>query len=207
GLAWAQSSSDLARYQRAGGSGAANMLWGSFGVIVPTLAILAWGAILAASSPELASELARAPLATLLTLVPAGLELPLLAAAGFGLVAGAIVTMYSGGLAIVACGAPLPRAIATLIAALLVGLVAAGLLLLGNDTRAVVTDVATTVAVPVAAWTGIFASEMMIRLRRFHAPSLLAAGGIYPSVRWVNLVGLLVITGVGFGFVTAELSG
>lgn len=207
GLAWAQSSSDLARYQKAGGSGAANMLWGSFGVIVPTLAILSWGAILAASSPDLAAELARAPLATLLTLVPDGLELPLLAAAGFGLVAGALVTMYSGGLAILASGARMPRAIATLIAALLVGLVAAALLLLGNDTRALVTDVATTVAVPVAAWTGIFASEMMIRLRRFHAPSLLAAGGIYPSVRWVNLVGLLVITGVGFGFVTAELSG
>lgn len=207
GLAWAQSSSDLARYQKTGGSGAANMLWGSFGVIVPTLAILSWGAILAASSPELAADLARAPLATLLTLVPDGVELPLLAAAGFGLVAGAIVAMYSGGLAIQAVGVRLPRAIATLIAALLVGLVAAALLLLGNDMRAVITDVATTAAVPIAAWTGIFASEMMIRLRRFHAPSLLAGGGVYPAVRWVNLLGLVVITAIGLGFVTAELAG
>ena len=207
GLAWAQSSSDLARYQKVAGSGAANMLWGSFGVIVPTLAILAWGAVLAASDAQLAEGLARAPLATLAELVPEGLALPVLAAAGFGLVAGAIVTIYSGGLALVAAGARLPRSLATLIAAVLVALVAVGLLMLGSDTRALVTDVATTVAVPVAAWTGIFASEMMIRLRRFHAPSLLAAGGVYPAVRWVNLVGLVVISVVGFGLVTAQLPG
>ncbi|MGN6273141.1 MAG: cytosine permease [Protaetiibacter sp.] len=207
GLAWAQSSSDLARYQKTSGSGAANMLWGSFGVIVPTLAILSWGAILAASDPELADGLARAPLATLVGMVPEGLALPVLAAAAFGLVAGAIVTIYSGGLAIVAVGARLPRSLATTIAAVLVAVVAAGLLLLGSDTRALVTDIATTVAVPVAAWTGIFASEMMIRLRRFHAPSLLTAGGVYPAVRWVNLVGLVVISAVGFGLVSAKLVG
>jgi len=207
GLAWAQSSSDLARYQKTAGSGAANMLWGSFGVIVPTLAILSWGAILAASDPELADGLARAPLATLIKIVPDGLALPVLAAAGFGLVAGAIVTMYSGGLALVAAGARLPRSLATVVAAVLVTVVAWGLLMLGSDTRELVVDVATTVAVPVAAWTGIFASEMMIRLRRFHAPSLLTPGGVYPAVRWVNLVGLVVISAIGFGLVTAQLAG
>ena len=84
GLAWAQSSSDLARYQKTAGSGAANMLWGSFGVIVPTLAILSWGAVLAASDPALADDLARAPLATLVGIVPDGLALPVLAALGGG---------------------------------------------------------------------------------------------------------------------------
>jgi purine-cytosine permease-like protein len=207
GLAWAQSSSDLARYQKSDGSGAANMLWGSFGVIVPTLAILAWGAVLAASDPELADGLARAPLATLVEIVPEGLGLPLLAAAGFGLVAGAIVTMYSGGLALVAAGVRMPRSIATVVAAVLVTVVAVALLLLSGDTRDLVTDLATTLAVPVAAWTGIFASEMMIRLRRFHAPSLLAAGGVYPAVRWVNVVGLVVISAVGLGLVSARLTG
>ncbi len=207
GLAWAQSSSDLARYQNPNGSGAANMLWGSFGVIVPTLAILSWGAVLAASDPALAEGLARAPLATLVALVPEGLALPLLATAGFGLVAGTIVTMYSGGLAIVAIGGRMPRWGATLAAAVLVALVAVGILLLGQDTRGLVTDIATTLAVPVAAWTGIFASEMMIRLRRFHGQSLLTAGGVYPAVRWVNLIGLVIISAIGWGLVTATLSG
>ncbi|RQP10891.1 MAG: hypothetical protein EAS51_07540 [Microbacteriaceae bacterium] len=207
GLAWAQSSSDLARYQNPAGSGAANMLWGSFGAIVPTLAILSWGAVLAASDPGLGESLARAPLAALLDLVPDVLLIPLFAAAAFGLVAGAIVAMYSAGLSIGATGLRAPRAAATVIAAVLVTALGAGLLLIGADTRDIVWDVATTVAVPVAAWTGIFGAEMMIRLRRFHAPSLLERGGVYPAVRWVNLIGLLVITGVGYGLTTAEVAG
>ncbi|QEO10212.1 cytosine permease [Protaetiibacter larvae] len=207
GLAWAQSSSDLARYQRPGGSGAANMLWGSFGVIVPTLLILGWGAVLAASDPELADGLASDPLVTLLTLVPSWFALPVLAASAFGLVSAAIVTVYSGGLALVATGVRTSRPAATLMAALLVAAIGGGLLALGADTRDILRDVSTTLAVPVAAWVGIFASEMMIRLRRFHAPSLLAPGGVYPAVRWVNLIGLVVISAVGFGFTSAELAG
>lgn len=207
GLAWAQSSSDLARYQNPAGSGAANMLWGSFGAIVPTLAILSWGAVLAASDPAAAERLARDPLTALLDLVPGVLALPLFGASAFGLVAGAIVAIYSGGLAVAASGLRAPRAAATTIAAVLVVAVGVGLLLLGSDTRDIVRDVATTVAVPVAAWTGIFASEMMIRLRRFHAPSLLERGGVYPAVRWVNLVGLVVISVIGLGLTSAELAG
>jgi len=207
GLAWAQSSSDLARYQRTGGSGAANMLWASFGVIVPTLLILAWGALLAASDTTFAAELAERPLTAIMGIVPSWFVLPLLAVTAFGLLSGAILTIYSGGLAVASSGVRLSRPLATLVAAVLVAIVGFALLALGADTRSVVQDVATTVAVPVAAWAGIFASEMMIRLRRFHAPSLLAQGGVYPAVRWVNLVGLIAITVVGLGFTSAQLAG
>ena len=207
GLAWAQSSSDLARYQRAGGSGAANMLWGTFGVILPTLLILSWGGILAASDPAFAEELARQPLTALAGIVPEWFLVPLLAVTAFGLLSGAILAVYSGGLAVASAGLRTSRPIATLIAAALVAIVGVGLLAIGTDTRDVVRDVATTLAVPVAAWAGIFASEMMIRLRRFHAPSLLAKGGVYPAVRWVNLIGLLVITALGWGFTSAQVAG
>jgi len=207
GLAWAQSSSDLARYQRTGGSGAANMLWGSFGVIVPTLLILSWGALLAASDADFAVQLAEQPLTALTGIVPSWYVLPLLAVTAFGLLSGAILTVYSGGLAVGSTGLRTSRPMATLIAAVLVALVGFALLALGADTRSVVRDVATTVAVPVAAWAGIFASEMMIRLRRFHAPSLLTPGGAYPAVRWVNLIGLAVISAIGLGLTSAQLAG
>ena len=62
-------------------------------------------------------------------------------------------------------------------------------------------------AVPVAAWAGIFCAEMMIRNRRFHAPSLLIRGGVYPDVRWINLIAFLVITVIGLGFTTADVTG
>jgi hypothetical protein len=67
--------------------------------------------------------------------------------------------------------------------------------------------VVTTLAVPVAAWAGIFGAETMIRTRRVHSPSLLRRGGVYPAVRWVNLVMLVVITGLGWGVSTASIAG
>jgi nucleobase:cation symporter-1, NCS1 family len=67
--------------------------------------------------------------------------------------------------------------------------------------------VLTTAAVPVAAWAGIFGAETMIRTRRVHSPSLLRRGGVYPAVRWVNSVMLLVATAVGWGLTTAVVAG
>ena len=46
-----------------------------------------------------------------------------------------------------------------------------------------------------------------IRSRRFHAPSLLRRGGIYPDFRWVNFIGLFAVSAVGFGLTSATLSG
>jgi hypothetical protein len=47
---------------------------------------------------------------------------------------------------------------------------------------------------------------MIIRRRRFDAASLLARGGIYPDVNWVNLVALVVASAVGFGLTTATVT-
>jgi len=48
---------------------------------------------------------------------------------------------------------------------------------------------------------------MMIRTRRFHSGSLLAPGGLYPQVRWLNFLALIVISGIGFGLVTSGIPG
>jgi len=81
------------------------------------------------------------------------------------------------------------------------------LIALVPDVSALFRDIATTLAVPVAAWAGIFGAETMIRTRRVHSPSLLRSGGVYPAVRWVNLLMLLIITAVGWGLSTATLVG
>ncbi len=80
GLLWANSSSDLARYQRVGTSGAASMLWATFGAGVPSFLLIAYGALLAASNPRLASHLSTEPLDALGTLLPVWYPVPLLAA-------------------------------------------------------------------------------------------------------------------------------
>ena len=47
----------------------------------------------------------------------------------------------------------------------------------------------------------------MIRTRRVHSPSLLSSGGVYPRVRWVNTIMLIVVTGIGWGLTTATVTG
>ena len=67
-------------------------------------------------------------------------------------------------------------------------------------------DLATTLAVPTAAWAGIFGAEMMIRNRRFESDSLVRRGGIYADVRWLNLIALILISAIGYGLTTATVT-
>ncbi|GMA96798.1 hypothetical protein GCM10025881_36220 [Pseudolysinimonas kribbensis] len=202
GLVWAFSGSDLARYQRASASGASSMLWATFGATIPPFLLIVWGALLAASNPALATAFAAHPLSSIAGLLPSWYAAPLFVAAAVGLLSGSVLTLYSGGFALQNLTPQVPRVVGVVVAALLAFATAAGLVLLGADTRTVVHDLAVTLAVPVAGWAGIFAAEIMIRNRGFHTPSLLASGGIYPRVRWVNFIGLIVIAVVGYGFVS-----
>jgi purine-cytosine permease-like protein len=183
------------------------MLWAAFGATLPAFLLVAWGGLLAASDSLIADGLATNPLYTIAALLPAWYPAPLIAALALGLLSGAILTVYSGGFAIQALGLRIRRSGATVVAGLLVLALAAALLLLVGDAQSLLRDVATTIAVPVAAWAGIFGAEIMIRRRGFDSDALLRRGGVYPSVRWANLLGLVVITAVGFGLTSAALPG
>jgi len=206
GLVWANSSADLARYQRSGASGGGSMLWASFGTTLPTFVLIAYGAVLAASNPELAAGLVERPLDVLAGLLPLWYPAPLIIATALSLLSGIVISVYSAGFALQGVGVRLSRQWTTLIVGLLLFFVAWVLSILDIDLSALFTDVATTLAVPVAAWVGIFAADTMIRKRRYHAPSLLSTGGIYPAIHWVNLSMFVVISGIGFAFTTATVS-
>jgi purine-cytosine permease-like protein len=207
GLAWVQASSDLARYQRPASSGAATMLWAALGATLPPFILISWGAMLAASDPALATGLAAAPLETIARMLPLWYPAPLLAAAGLGLLSSVVLTFYSGGFALQALGLRMPRFVGVIIAAVLVALVSVGLVLLAADVTVIVRDIATTLAVPVAAWAGIFAAEMMIRTRQFDNAGLMAPGGVYPRVRVVNFLAFLLLSAIGFGLSSATFPG
>jgi purine-cytosine permease-like protein len=207
GLVWANSSSDLARYQRPGSSGAGSMLWSTFGTTVPTFVLIAYGAVLAASNPLIAGRLLENPVDTIGLMLPTWYPIPLIAVASLGLLSGVVVSIYSGGFALQSVGVRVSRSSTTLVLGLLVVAVSLLITVLGTDLVELFRDVATTLAVPVAAWAGIFAADVMIRNRRYDTESLLARGGIYPTVHWVNLPALLVITGIGFGLTNATLAG
>ena len=198
GLAWANSSGDIARYQAKGTYGSSAVLWSAFGATIPAFALISWGALLAASNPFVAEGLVSNPVDIIARMLPVWYPVPLVLAVGLGLIAAATLALYSGGFALLALGIRSSRPVSVLIVVIVTGAITAGLALLVVDMTMLFRDVVTTLAVPVAAWAGIFGAETMIRTRRVHSPSLLAAGGVYPRVRWVNTVMLLVITAIGW---------
>jgi purine-cytosine permease-like protein len=183
------------------------MLWATIGTTLPTFVLIAYGALLAASDKGIASGFLASPLDTLTLMLPNWYPVPLLAATALSLLSGVILTLYSGGFALQAIGVRVRRQWSIVIVAVLL----AGLALLlsfgvtGGMTE-LFRDAATTLAVPTAAWAGIFAAETMIRNRRFESQSLLVRGGVYPDVRWLNLIALVVISAIGFGLTTATIT-
>jgi purine-cytosine permease-like protein len=207
GLLWANSAGDLARYQRVGSSGAGAMLWTSFGTAIPTFVLISYGAILAASNEQIATGLLTAPLDTLGRMLPIWYPAPLIAATALSLISGIVVTIYSGGFALKAVGLSLGRPASAVASAVLIAAGAFLLTQIASDMTMLFRDIATTIAVPVAAWAGIFAADTMIRNRRYHADSLLKTGGIYPTIHWVNVPAFVIITAIGFGLTTATVGG
>ena len=206
GLVWANSSSDLARYQRPSSPGSTSMLWAGFGTAVPTFLLIAYGALLASSDPALAAGLVAQPIDTLASILPSWYPIPLIAATALGLLSGVIVIVYSGAFALQGVGLRLERQWSTVLVAVLLLVLAVVFSLLTVDLTGLFRDLATTLAVPVAAWVGIFAADAMIRTRRYHSSSLLRPGGLYPNVNWVNLGALLAITVLGYGLTTATVT-
>lgn len=206
GLAWAMSSAEVARYQRRRSSGATGMLWATFGAGVPPFVLVSYGGLLAASDPQLAGELARDPVGGFVMLgLPAWYPVPLLLAVGLSLISALVLTIYSAGFTLDALGVRLGRRWSTLIAGAAIGVAGVVLALTVSDLDVVIRGVPTALSVPVAAWAGLFAGEMMLRTRRFHHASLIRRGGVYPDWRWINLSMLVVASVIGLGFVSSPL--
>ncbi len=206
GLVWAVSSADLARYQRASGSGAASMLWSTFGATIPAFVLISYGAVLAASDPKIAAGLLETPLDTIALLIPVWYPVPLIAALALSLLSGVVISIYSGGFALQATGASMRRPAAVVIVGAGVGVLAGVLAFTVGDFSLIIRDVATTLAVPIAAWAGIFGAEMMIRSRRFSPHALLHRRGVYADFHWVNVATLVVASVIGFGLTTASVA-
>ncbi|MCB1281744.1 MAG: cytosine permease [Salinibacterium sp.] len=205
GLVWAVSSADLARYQRPDSSGTTSMLWSTFGATIPAFALISYGAVLAASNPDVAKGLVETPLDTIALLIPVWYPIPLIVALAASLLSGVVISIYSAGFALQGTGATMRRSAAVVVSGGAVAVVAIAIAVSVGDFDLILRDLATSLAVPMAAWAGIFGAEMMIRNRGFNAEALLKRGGIYPDVNWVNLGMLVVCTVVGFGLTTATV--
>lgn len=204
GLAWVSTGGDLVRYQARSASGSAAALWTAVGIALPALGLIAWGALLAASSSETGEALVENPVAALAALLPGWYAVPLALAIAVSLVVGATLSLYSGGFAMLTLGPPAPRWAGVVIAAALSAAALGALLAASAAGTGALRDLLVVLAVPVAAWAGIVGTETLLRRRRVLASSLLTRSGVYPSARWGVLAGLVAASVVGWGAVSGE---
>ncbi|WP_138316355.1 purine-cytosine permease family protein [Rhodoluna limnophila] len=119
------------------------------------------------------------------------------------------MSQYSTNLGLHALGLKLRPIVAQPVLALLVGLIA-GLVVYTVRTDVawqLVADYAVFFAVPMAAWSGIFASDVLIRRIAYHEISLSRTYGFYKSVNVLNVSGWFVATVIGLGLVDASSPG
>ena len=198
---WLLSGDDLGRYQRTRsgsplGTGAASAIWAVIGAVVPTVVIVAYGAVLVASDPGTAQEFRAAPVAAMAGTLPAWYTLPFVASIVIGATVAVALATYSATFAMLSVARSLRRPLAGVVVAAAAGLLAAALVIAGVGLDDLVRDVATSIAVPVVAWAGIRSART---LRSRSARPF----GVRPR----DLILLVVAIAIGFGLLGASLPG
>jgi NCS1 family nucleobase:cation symporter-1 len=202
GLGWVNAAGDYSRYLPRQTSSAGVVAWTTFGASLGPVLLLIIGLMLAGSSQELSAAVATDPIGALTTLLPIWFLVPFALVAVLGLVGGAVLDIYSSGLALLSVGLPVPRFVAAAIDGVLMIAGSIYLVFVADNFIGPFQGFLITLGVLIAAWCGIFLGDFALRRRPYASSELLDAHGRYGSVRVVALVLLVIGAVVGWGLVT-----
>jgi purine-cytosine permease-like protein len=209
GLVWTSAGADFARKLSTSARGASVVGWGALALaVIPTL-VAAYGlALLEATTPaiQVGTESANL-LQEFSNLLTPWLGQLLVASLALSIVVVLAMNLYSSNLSLHSIGAKLRPVLAQPLLGLVALALAVGAELLIEDSVSLIADYAIILAVPVAAWSGIFVSDILIRRIAYHEISLSRGYGFYKAVNWVNLSAWIVATILGFGLIYSDQSG
>jgi nucleobase:cation symporter-1, NCS1 family len=202
GLGWVNCAADYSRYLPRSVSSKAVVGWTVFGASVVPIILVIYGAALSASSKDLSEAIAMDPIGALTSLLPTWFLIPFALVAILGLVGGAILDLYSSGLALVSIGVPIKRHQAAIIDAFI--------MLAGCVYIVWVTDnffypfqgFLITLGVPVAVWSAIFVADVIMRKKAYSERDLYDQQGMYGSINKGSIVLMIIGTIIGWGLVT-----
>ncbi len=202
GLGWVNAGADYSRYLPRAASSRGVIGWTTFGASLAPVILLILGLLLAGSSTDLNTAIASDPIGALTKVLPVWFLIPFALVAILGLVGGAVLDIYSSGLALLNVGLKVKRPVAAAIDGALMILGSIYVVFVATDFIGPFQAFLITLGVPVAAWCGVFLADMLLRKKDYDANDLQSATGRYGSVRWLA-VGLVVLgTAIGWGFVT-----
>jgi len=201
GLGWVNSAADYSRYLPRSVSSSSVVGWTVFGASIVPIILVIFGAALSGSSEDLAGAIAEDPIGALTTLLPTWYLVIFALVAILGLVGGAILNLYSSGLTLISIGVPVKRHVAASLDALIMLIGVIYFVWVADDFFYPFQGFLITLGVPVAAWSAIFVTDVLLR-KRYDETDLYRINGRYGAWNFTSISVLVVATIVGWGFVT-----
>lgn len=202
GLGWVNAGADYSRYLPRSASSRGVIGWTTFGAALPPAVLLIVGLLVAGSSKKLSEAIGAYSIGPLITLTEPWFIVPFAIVVVLGLIAGAIMDIYSSGLSLLAVGVRVPRPVAAGIDGVIMVLGSIFVLFVAQDFVGPFQGFLITLGVPIAAWCGIFVADVLLRRRDLAEGELYDRRGRYGSIRWLAVVLLVVGTIGGWGLVT-----
>jgi purine-cytosine permease-like protein len=197
---------DYSRYLPRDSSSKGVIGWTTFGGAVAPVILIVYGLLRAGSSKHLSTALGADPIGGLAPLLPTWFLIPFLVVAVLGLVGGAVLDIYSSGLALLAAGLRIPRFAAAFIDGLVMIAGTIYVVFFANNFVNQFEGFLITLGVPISAWCGVMLADLLLRRRDYAEPELFTPRGRYGDVRPVPVVTIIVATALGWGLVTNGLA-
>ncbi|RPF31071.1 cytosine permease [Streptomyces sp. TLI_185] len=202
GLGWVNAAADYSRYLPRSSSSPGVIGWTTFGASVAPLLLLVFGLLLAGSSTPLFAGVAADPIGALTSILPTWFLVPFAVVAVLGLVGGAVLDIYSSGLALLSAGLRIPRYLAAFVDGVLMIAGSIYIVFFADDFLGQFMGFLTTLGVPIAAWCGLVLADLALRRRDYDEGDLYRPGGRYGDVPPAPLLLTLAATALGWGLVT-----
>jgi NCS1 family nucleobase:cation symporter-1 len=202
GLGWVNAAADYSRYLPRTASARGVFGWTTFGAALGPVVLLIFGLLLAGSSPSLSEAIGADPIGALTTLLPTWFLIPFAIAAVLGLIGGAVLDIYSSGLALLTAGVRIPRPLAAAVDGVLMIAGTVYVVFFGSSFIGAFQGFLITLGVPIAAWCGVMVADVALRRRDYAEEELFDPRGRYGNVRPLPLTLVLAGTAIGWGLVT-----
>jgi purine-cytosine permease-like protein len=201
GLGWVQAAADYSRYLPRTASSGGVVWWTTFGSAIAPIILVIFGLLLAGSSTELNEAIGLDPIGALAEILPLWFLIPFVIVAVLGLIGGAVLDIYSSGLALLSVGLRVPRWVAAFIDGIIMILGTIYMVFVAGDFIGPFQAFLITLGVPIAVWCGAFLADMVLRRKDYSDADLFDSKGRYGSINWVAIGTLVIGTAVGWGLV------
>jgi purine-cytosine permease-like protein len=205
GLGWVNVAADYSRYLPRNASSRGVVWWTTLGGSIAPLILVAFGLLLAGSSTSLTSAMDEInPIGALATAtkLPTWFLVPFIIVAVLGIVGGAVLDIYSSGLALLSAGLRIPRFAAAGIDGVIMLLGTIYIVFAKQDFLGQFEGFLITVGVLIAAWCGVFLGDLVLRRKDYVDRDLFQTSGRYGDVRLIPVLTTVVASVIGWGLVT-----